>query len=510
MAGPAVSLNIGHGLQQQQRMSQALTPAMQQALKLLQLSSTQLDAAIRDALESNPLLALDEPVVDSQADDAATFPDRPDQAPNRRALQPVRRNPRAGYRPTPAAARLFGAAASAGPQGETRAGDAGAGSSLDAGGRTAANFRDVLFEDIVFAFENPAERGIAIDLCGMLDDHGYLAGDVADVAEFRLVSDDLVNSVLKRLQKVAPAGLFARDLAECLALQLEEIGALDPTMAALLQHLDLLTEKSPAALAAAAGIEADDLPAFLARLRDLDPKPGASLGGGAAPAIVPDLVVYDAGRRTIRNSDYEQQIGRWVVALNPDLVPRLSLDRANLEALRAQSRQETEKAYLKDRTQDATWLIRAIEQRTATILRVGVEIFRRQTDFLESGVSGLQPMTQKEIAAATDVHESTISRAANEKFAATPQGVIDLKFMFSAQIADLNGGPAHSAKVVRHRLRQLVDAESTPMSDDALAGHLRDEGFDVARRTVAKYREMLRIPSSVDRRRARGMRAKQQ
>ena len=226
---------------------------------------------------------------------------------------------------------------------------------------------------------------------------------------------------------MAPPGLFARNLSECLRLQLADAGRLDPPMNAVLDNLSLLTERGHDALAAAAGIAPGDLPLFLDRLRRLDPRPGLSLAEVAAPAIVPDLIVQPADETPFYDSERTRRVGRWVVAINPDTVPRLSFDRAGLEGLRTRTRDDTERAYLKDRSQDAAWLIRAVEQRSATILRVGAEIFLRQREFLEHGTTGLKPMSQRDIARASSLHESTISRAANDKFAATPPGSLSDK-----------------------------------------------------------------------------------
>jgi len=465
-----------------------MTPALQQALKLLQVSSLELDVIIREALESNPLLALEE------APEEHTPP----------SLIPVKRKPSAGYRPTPVAIGLCGAAAKQGAECGSREVPATSGAAQgEVADLTSRSLRDVLFEDMVFAFPDTDERSIAIDLAGLLDEAGYLAGDLRDVAEQRRVPLPVVTTILERLQSMAPAGVFARDLAECLRLQLLDGGTLDPRMSALLDHLELLTKGGPAQLAAAAGLDIDEMPALIERLRGLDPRPGATLAGATAPAIVPDLIIRPVSDTPMPTDEFTQRVGQWMISLNPDLIPTLSLDRETLQRLRAQSRKTIEKDYLKDQAQDATWLIRAVEQRTATILKVGVTIFERQLGFLDHGIAGLRPMTQRNIAAAADVHESTISRAANNKYAATPQGVIALKFLFSAEIPNTHGGPGHAAKVVRHRLRELVAAEETALSDDALTRLLRAEGYDVARRTIAKYRDLLRIPSSIQRRRLR-------
>ena len=485
MAAPGLSLELS----QRRKQTQTLTPALQQAVRLLQLSNVGLDAVVREALETNPLLSLDEAPDEFRIE----------------APKALTRNSAAGYRPTPAAARLFGAAAAALPG----SGRQGAPTQTDVpdpdrpGALSERTLRDVLFEDIAFSFADTVERSIAIDLSGLLDEAGYLAGDVGDVAALRGAPEALVSDILQRLQALAPPGLFARNLAECLRLQLIDAGALDPSMEALLENLPLLTGQGPEVLAAAAGIDPDDLQRYLDRLRTLDPRPGLALAGAAAPPIVPDLIVQPASEAIHCDGAHACRFGPWVVAVNPDTAPRLALDSAGLKMLRARARSESEKTYLRDRTEEANWLIQAIEKRRTTVLRLGVEIFHRQQEFLAHGTARLRPLTRKDIAHATDLHESTVSRAVNEKYAATPQGVFALKFLFSARVGALDGGAGYAASAVRHRLRVLIEGETAPLSDEAATRLLRDEGYDLARRTVAKYREILRIPSSVERRRRR-------
>lgn len=483
MAAPGLSLE----LRQRRKQTQILTPAVQQSIRLLQLSSIGLDAVVREALETNPLLSLDEAPDDFQIEPPKT----------------LRRDPAAGYRPTPAAARLFGAAADPLPGAERHSEQTVGRGPERPDAAPEQTLQDAIFQDIAFSFTDAVERSIAIDLSGLLDEAGYLAGDTAEVAAVRGVPEALVADILRRLQALAPPGLFARNLGECLRLQLVDAGALDPSMEALLENLPLLTDRGPEALASAAGIDPGDLQRHLDRLRTLDPRPGLAFAAAAAPPIVPDLIVRPAHEALPRDGEHARRFGPWVVAVSPETAPRLALDRAGLERLRARSRRESEKTYLRDRAEEAGWLIQAIEKRRTTVLRLGVEIFHRQQEFLEHGTARLRPMTRKDIAGATDLHESTIGRAVNEKYAATPQGVFALKFLFSARVGALDGGPGYAASAVRHRLRILIEGETAPLSDEAVTRLLRDEGYDLARRTVAKYREMLRIPSSVERRRRR-------
>ena len=329
MTAPGLSLE----LRQLRKLSQTLTPALQQSIKLLQLSSFELDAVVREALETNPLLSLDESQEDSPVE----------------APKTLARDPAAGYRPTPTGARLFGAVADAPPGAERHSAQNDAPGPDRPEAAPERTLQDALFEDIAFSFDDSVERTVAMDLSGLLDEAGYLAGDVGDVAAFRGVSEALVSDILLRLQALAPPGLFARNLAECLRLQLADVDALDPSMEALLDNLPLLTERGPEALSAAADIDPDDLPRQLDRLRVLDPRPGLAFAGGAAPAIVPDLIVRPATDALRCDGEQACRLGQWVVAVNPDTTPRLALDRAGLDRLRARARDESEKAYLRDR-----------------------------------------------------------------------------------------------------------------------------------------------------------------
>jgi len=317
-----------------------------------------------------------------------------------------------------------------------------------------------------------------------------MRGSLAAIAE-RLGTDVAeVEAVLAILQTFEPTGICARDLPECLGIQLKERNRFDPPMAALLSHLDLAARRDFAALRKVCGVDDEDLAEMLGELRALNPKPGARFGSAPMQPIVPDVVVRPAPD------------GSWLIELNTDTLPRVLVNQSYYAKV-VRSTKDTERAYLADCLQTANWLVKSLDQRAKTILKVATEIVRQQDGFLTHGVRHLRPLNLKTIAEAIGMHESTVSRVTSNKYMATPRGIFELKYFFTSAIASSEGGEAHSAEAVRHRIRSLIDAESADdiLSDDTLVKLLRDSGIDIARRTVAKYREALRIPSSVQRRR---------
>ncbi|MEO9788900.1 MAG: RNA polymerase factor sigma-54, partial [Aurantimonas coralicida] len=301
-----------------------------------------------------------------------------------------------------------------------------------------------------------------------------------------------VEAVLTTIQSEAtPAGLFARDLAECLAIQLRRRNRFDPIIAAVIDNLDLLARRDFAALRRLTGEDESGLMDILAEIRGLDPKPGHAFDHEGFESIVPDVLVTEAPD------------GGWQVELNPDALPRVLVDNNYLRTVRSGGLSDDDRAFIGECQQSANWLVRALDQRAKTIVKVASEIVRRQDGFLTHGIGGLKPMTLMAVAEAIGMHESTVSRVTATKFIATPRGTFEMRFFFTVAIASANGGDAHSAESVKHRIKLLIDAESQGkvMSDDDIAAILKKEGIDLARRTVAKYREALGIPSSIQRRR---------
>ncbi len=338
---------------------------------------------------------------------------------------------------------------------------------------------------------DPRDQLIGQYLIDLVDETGYLTGDLADVADKLGAPPARVEAVLRVLQTLDPTGVCARGLAECLIIQLKERDRFDPAMQALVEHLDLLAKRDLGALRKLCGVDDEDLLDMIAELRALDPKPGLAFGSAPVQPVVPDVFVRKG------------QDGTWVVELNSDTLPKVLVSQTYYAEVSKTTKNAAEKAYLADCLQSASWLVRALDQRAKTILKVATEIVRQQDAFLLFGVAHLKPLNLKTVAEAISMHESTVSRVTANKYMATSRGIFELKYFFTSAIAASDGGEAHSAEAVRHRIKKLIDAETIGdvLSDDTIVEKLRGDGIDIARRTVAKYREAMRIPSSVQRRR---------
>ena len=300
-----------------------------------------------------------------------------------------------------------------------------------------------LAEQMALAISNPAGRMIAQYLIDMVDEAGYLTGDLDTVAEKLGAERRDVELVLAVLQTFDPAGVCARNLTECLAIQLKERDRYDPAMRALVEHLDLLAKRDLAGLRRICGVSDDDLADMIAEIRMLNPKPGLAFGSTTVQPIVPDVFVRSAPD------------GTWQVELNSDTLPKVLINQRYHAQVSKTTRNDKEKAYIADCLQTATWLVRALDQRAKTILKVSSEIVRQQDGFFARGVQHLRPLNLKTVADAISMHESTVSRVTANKYMATNRGIFELKYFFTSAIAAADGGEAHSAEAVRHRIRQL-------------------------------------------------------
>ncbi len=354
------------------------------------------------------------------------------------------------------------------------------------------SIRDHLNQQIPFALSTPGDRLIAAILMDHLDEAGYLRADMDEIAARLGETGDHLSAVLETLQDLDPPGIFARSLSECLSIQLKQRNRLDPAMKSLVDNLELLGKRDFASLKRLCGVDEEDLIDMLAEIRKLNPKPGSGFENSILESVVPDIVVRPAPD------------GSWRVELNPDALPRVLINQNYVTAVGKGSKaSDKDQAFLSECLQNANWLTRSLDQRARTIVKVASEIVRQQDAFLLHGVDQLRPLNLKTVADAIKMHESTVSRVTSNKYMLTPRGLFELKYFFSVSIGSAEGGDNHSAEAVRHRIRAMIAQESSDavLSDDDIVHTLKSSGVDLARRTVAKYREAMNIPSSVQRRR---------
>jgi RNA polymerase sigma-54 factor len=478
-----------------------ITPQLQQAIKLLQLSNLELEAYVDAELEKNPLLQRDErdaePAVEAPSEAPADLStDRIDDAGARAELDSAGDENSPGEMATGDGDHPMGAADAGASVDWSKASRGGSfeGDSEGLEGALAQekSLQEFLHDQLSASGLAGPEAAAALVLIDAVDEGGYLRADLAEVAERLGCSEAMLERVLAVLQGFEPVGVCARDVPECLAIQLKDKNRYDPAMAALLDNLPLLAKRDMAALKRACGVDDEDLREMVAELRALTPRPGAAFGGEPAQTVVPDVYVR------------EGLGGLWLVELNSETLPRLLVDQRYHARVSAAARTDQEKTFVTDCLAQASWLVKSLDQRAKTILKVSSEIVRQQDAFLAYGVEHLRPLNLKTVADAIGMHESTVSRVTSSKYLATPRGVFEMKFFFTSAIQATEGGEAHSAESVRHKIKQLIDTEASERdvhSDDSIVEILKEAGVDIARRTVAKYREAMRIPSSVERRR---------
>jgi len=478
-----------------------MTPQLRQAIKLLQMSGQELSGYIESEIEKNPLLERAGDTDETPSNIKQHVPTEPE-AVTIAAPQIVTSSGAPVLTPgsvTPSAAAAtdvweharnslsYGSAAS------SRGGTFNDDNDFSAAQNVAqgSSLREHLLGQIHMDFANPAERLLAAALVELLDESGYLPADL-DLARAQLgATPELFESVIRRLHRLDPPGIFARSLPECLAIQLREKNRLDPAMQTLLDHLNLVAKRENKTLMKLCGVDENDLADMLAEIRALNPKPATSFTTDVAPPVTPDVLLYP------------QPGGGWRIELNTGNLPRVLANESYYAEVRGAARSKEDKEYLSQHWQQANWLVKALNQRATTILKVAAEIVRQQDRFFVFGVQYLRPLILRDIAAAVEMHESPVSRVTQNKYIATPRGMFELKYFFTNAIATTGGEESVSALAVRDRIKALIDGEKPTAihSDDQIVKLLRAEGISVARRTVAKYREAMRIPSSAQRRR---------
>ncbi|MCX7899769.1 MAG: RNA polymerase factor sigma-54, partial [Methylocystis sp.] len=475
---------ISTKLMMRQGQALVMTPQLLQAIKLLQFSSIELSAFINDELERNPLLEAQEHEpgevaggdggeeagagVDADpqegdwaraelATDAASLfselgADLTNDFERETALAP----PGAALEGTGLSALSWTGAAG----GSVRDGEA---PNLEAYVAAAPNLHDHLAAQLALAVPDPMERLIGRAVIDAIDDAGYLREDILEIADRLGAPVEAAQKVLGLIQSFDPSGVGARDLAECLAIQLKERDRFDPAMQIFVANLPLVAKRDVAQLSRLCGVDAEDIADMAQELRRLDPKPGRAFGGAPIQPLVADVIVRAAPD------------GSWQVELNSDALPRILVNNHYAARVSAAAKGEADKSFISNCLQTANWLTKSLDQRGRTVLKVASEIVRRQDAFLAHGVAHLRPLNLRTIADAIGMHESTVSRVTSNKYMMTPRGVFELKYFFSASISTMNGGEAHSAEAVRFRIKQMIERESLDdiLSDDAIVARLK-------------------------------------
>ena len=477
---PALHLRLSQQL--------ALTPQLQQAIRLLQLSSIELEMELREALESNPLLELSEtngqdesfdgasetPPAEANTTETANGDEGPSQVREELAYE----------EPMDLGMERYDYGNGPAPD------DADGMESQD---QETEDLRDHLLWQLNLTPLSPRDRAIGATIIEAIDDDGYLheSSEVLRgiLAEIHTVNVDEVEAMRHRIQHFDPIGVASRSLSECLRVQLETFDPETPGRATALtlanDHLESLARNDRAKLCKQLHTTAEDLDTAIALIRSLDPKPGAAINPGKTEFAAPDAYAHKIN-------------GRWVVTLSPNCQPKLAINQ-HYSGLIARARRD-DASYLRGQLQEARWLIKSLQTRAETMLKVATAIVRAQSAFLDYGPEAMRPLVLRDIADEIGMHESTVSRVTTRKYLHTPRGTFEFKYFFSSGVSTVDGGAA-SATAIQAMIRKLIGEETPhkPLSDQALAAELNRRGIEVARRTVAKYREALNIPSSNDR-----------
>lgn len=467
-------MTLSQKLDIQQRQSLVLTKDLQQAIKLLQLSSQELEVYLDDVMQENPLLEYIEDESEEQVREKSETDDLDFDGPADEVEVPdiddtdlTQLKSISNYRDDDNQQDMLENVSE------------------------VPDLRAHLTQQLYLETDIPLHRAIGVYLIDCLDENGYLRASIEELEAQLGCQRAEIEKIILLLQQFDPPGIFARSLQECLALQLKETGELDPLMTQILNHLDAVGRKDLKGLMQITGADADSIMAKIHKIKTLNPRPASDFCYAQMPASRPDLLVTRTPQKT------------WRVDFNPDVLPRVQVNQPYYESLQSTVSGTPDKNYVKGCYQSASWLLKAIEQRTINILKVARAIVAHQTAFFDEGINALKPLQMKEVAEITGLSESTISRVTDHKYMLTPRGLFELKFFFTTALESRYATHAAiSAESVRHRIKALIESEVYPniLADDMLVILLRQEGTDIARRTVTKYREAMGISSSFVRR----------
>lgn len=490
-----------------QSQSLVMTPQLQQAIKLLTLSNLELETFISDEIEKNPLLDTGE--ISTESGEASDG----DYSPGEAAAQGSDEILSSGPAESESALDMQGDTDSFSNNSLSESdgaldGQLGLNGSSTGSAATgeAPDFENMLVAEITLTDYLMDQAGaifagmdlfVAQHIIDQIDECGYLQADLLELAQRLNVGLVDVERILGIVQTLDPVGVGARDLAECLALQARDADRYDPAMARLIDNLDLLAKGALPQLKRICGVDDEDLMDMISELRNYDPKPGCKIGGGTVQAVVPDVFIAE-------------RANRWIIEVNSATLPKVLVNRSYYSELKDGAQDKQSKEWLNECLADANWLVKALDQRQRTIVKVATEIVKQQEEFFRKGVAHLRPLTLKNIAEQIEMHESTVSRVTSNKYLSCSRGTFELKYFFTSGIQSSTGGEAASAEAVKSHIKSLIDNEDPKkiLSDDKLVTLLQAKGFDIARRTVAKYREALGMGSSVQRRRQKALEGK--
>lgn len=484
---------LGPRLDLRQSQSLVMTPQLQQAIKLLALSNLELEAYLAEALEGNPLLDTASADSDGSAGDPESGPGGDAPAAEAASLDADQALSADGGTANDLDVDLA-AESFHHDSASDNVGLSGSGEDIDFDSFAdhEGTLHDHLLAQVGERFSG-IEAIVAGQLVALIDEAGYLRADLTELAAQLGVPLALLEEILAGIQCFDPSGVGGRDLAECIAIQAREADRYDPAMATMIAHLELVAKGAFPQLKRICGVDDEDLADMIRELRNYDPKPGLKFGGDGAPAVVPDLYI----RQTAKG---------WAVEINSGTLPRLLVNRRYYTEL-AQGAAAKSKAWLSEQLAGANWLVRALDQRQRTIVKVASAIVKQQEGFFLHGVAHMRPLTLRQVAEEIGMHESTVSRVTSNKYLSCARGLFELKYFFSSGISDVAGDGAVSAEAVKSRIKAMIEAEDGKaiLSDETIAQKLSAEGHDIARRTVVKYREAMGYGSSVQRRRQKAL-----
>lgn len=489
--GPRLDLKLTQGL--------VMTPQLQQAIKLLQLNNLELNEFLKEELEKNPLLERDDQEQEERGEKERQFIESENQLDEIQALKQKKGEREEIRERVPLDTDNTNIWATDTYTGTGKGGSSNFEDSEYSYEKTLSkekSLREHLTEQLYFEFGDEEEeyQTIGLALIDRLSPAGYLREPIDEVAFSLSIDEEKVRHVWEIMKEFDPTGIFARDLAECLSLQLKEKNRFDPAMEALVNNLDLLGAREHEALLKKCGVDLEDLKDMILEIRSLNPKPAAMFDDLIVQTAIPDVIMTPQAR---------EAGGGWMVELNPVTLPRVLVNKRYYAEISDMAHNKKEKEFVEEQFQNANWLIRAMDQRAQTILKVATEIIRQQDAFFAYGLDYLKPMVLKDIAEKIEMHESTVSRVTTGKYIGTPRGLFELKFFFTSGVGSTDGGMSHSSSSIKAKIGKLIEEEKPEkiLSDEAIAKILQKEGVDIARRTVAKYREALGLPTSAQRKR---------